>query len=149
MEQMRISSFCGGSTLYEVFISITAVEIILALKKVSLLQLVDRSEFINSADQFKDSLQQEKWLALTKLKSHRTKSDSGILMLQEINAESYQTVSYGKITEAISVSAKRWPSFSGFVYASGGSIVIKNEDYSTKVVISPVGRIRQTTVERK
>ena len=58
MEQMRISSFCGGSTLYEVFMSITAVEIILGLKKVSLLQLLDRLKFVNTADQFKDTLQQ-------------------------------------------------------------------------------------------
>ncbi len=33
--------------------------------------------------------------------------------------------------------------------SSGGSIVIENEDYSIKVVVSPIGRIRQTAVERK
>ena len=146
---MRISNYSGGFTLYEVMISITAVGIISGLLSVSLLPLLDRSEFINTADQFKDTLRQAKWLALTKRKSHRIKSDSGFLMLQKKSAESNQTVSQEKIPEEISVSANRWPSFSALVFASGGSIVIENEDYSIKVVVSPIGRIRQTAVERK
>jgi len=70
-------------------------------------------------------------------------------MLQKKSAGSYQTVSQGKIPEEISVNANRWHSFSSFGFSSGGSIVIENEDYSTKVVFSPIGRIRQTAVERK
>ena len=139
---MRISNYSGGFTLYEVIISITAVEIISGLLSVSLLPLLDRSEFINTADQFKDTLRQAKWLALTKRKSHRIKSDSGFLMLQKKSAGSYQTVSQEKIPEEISISANRWPSFSAFGFASGGSIVLENEDYSTKVVVSLIGRIR-------
>ena len=146
---MRISNYSGGFTLYEVMISITAVGIISGLLSVSLLTLLDRSEFINTADQFKDTLRQAKWLALTKRKSHRIKSDSEFLMLRKKSAGSYQTVSQGKIPEEISISANRWPSFSAFGFASGGSIVLENEDYSTKVVVSPIGRIRQTAVERK
>ena len=124
MEQMRISSYCGGFTLYEVMISITAVGIISGLLSVSLLTLLDRSEFINTADQFKDTLRQTKWLALTKRKSHRIKSDSGFLMLQKKSTGSYQTVSQEKIPEEISISANRWPSFIAFGFASGGSIVL-------------------------
>ena len=77
------------------------------------------------------------------------KSDSGFLMLQKKNAGSYQTVLQEKIPVEISISANRWPSFSAFGFTSGGSIVLENEDYSTKVVVSPIGRIRQTAVERK
>ena len=114
MEQMRISSYCGGFTLYEVMISITAVGIISGFITVSLLPLLDRSEFVNTADQFKDTLRQAKWLALTKRKSHRINSDSGFLMLQKKSAGSYQTVSQEKIPEKISVSTDRWPSFIKF-----------------------------------
>ena len=109
MEQMHISSYCGGFTLYEVIISITAVGIISGLITVSLLPLLDRSEFVNTADQFKDTLRQVKWLALTKRKSHRINSDSVFLMLQKKNSGSYQTVSLEKIPEEISISAYRWP----------------------------------------
>ena len=83
MEQMRISSYCGGFNLYEVMISINAVGIISDLITVSLLPLLDRSEFINTTDQFEDTLRQAKWMALTKRKSHRIKSDSGFMMLQK------------------------------------------------------------------
>ena len=149
MEQMRISSYCGGLTLYEVMISITAVELISGLITVSLLPLLDRSKFNNTADQLKDNLLEVKLLALTKRKSQRINSDSGFFVRQKGSAGSYQTVSQEIIPEEISVSANRWPSFSAFGFASGGSIVIKNEDYSTKVVVSPTGRIRQTAVDRK
>ena len=146
---MRISNYSGGFTLNEVMISITAVGIISGLLSVSLLPLLDRSEFINIVDQFKDTLRQAKWLALTKRKSHQIKSDSVFLMLQKKSAGSYQTVLQEKILEEISVSSNRWISISAFWFASGGSIVIENEDYSIKVVVSPIGRIHQTAVERK
>ena len=146
---MLISSYYGAFTLYEVMISITTVGIIQCLITVSLLPLLDRSKFNNTADQLKDNLLEVKLLALTKRKSHRINSDTGFLMLQKKSAGRYQTVSQGKKPEEISVSANRWPSFSAFGFASGGSIVIKNEGYSTKVFISPVGRIRQNAVERK
>ena len=148
MEQMRISSYCIDFTLHEVMIRITVVGVISGLISLSLLPLLNRSEFVNTADQFKDTLRQTKWLALTKHKSHRINSDSGFLMLQKKSTGSYQTVSQGKITEEISVSANRWPSFSAFGFASGGAIVIENEVYSIKVVVSPIGRISQTAVER-
>ena len=88
-------------------------------------------------------------MALTKLKSHRINGKSAFLMPQKKSARSYQTVSQKKISEEISVSANLWPSFSAFGFASVRSIVIKNEDYSTNVVVSSIGRIRQTAVERK
>ena len=93
---MRISSHCGSFTLYEVMISITSLGIISCLIKVSLLPLLDRSEFVNTVDQFKYTLRQAKWLALTKRKSHQINSDSGFLMLQKKSVGSYQTVSQVK-----------------------------------------------------
>ena len=149
MEQMRISSYCGGFSQYEVLISITALGILSGLVTVSLLPLLYRSEFVNTADQFKDTLSQLKWLALTRHNPHRINSYSGFLMIKKKSAGSYQTVSQEKIPRVISVSANLWPSFSPFIFALGGSIVIENEDYSTKVVFSPIGRIRQTAVDRK
>ena len=134
---MLISSYYGGFTLYEVMISITTVGIIQCLITVSLLPLLDRSKFNNTADQLKDNLLEVKLLALTKRKSHRINSDSGFLMLQKKSAGRYQTVSQEKIPEEISVSANRWPSFSAFGFVSDGSIVLENEDYSTKVVVRP------------
>jgi len=76
LEQMHISSYCDCFNLYEVMISVTAVGIISGLIIVSLLPLLDRSEFVNTVNQFKNTLRQAKWLVLTKRKSHRINSDS-------------------------------------------------------------------------
>ena len=135
--------------MYEVIISITAVGIISDLITVSLIPLHDRSEFVKTANQFKNTLRLAKWLALTKRKSHLINSDSEFLILQKKSAASYQTVSKEKIPGEISVKANRWTSFSAFGFAFGGYIVTENEDYSTKVIFSPIDRIRQTAVERK
>ena len=82
-----------------------------------MLPLLDRLKFVNTADQFKDTLRKAKWLVLTKHKSHRINSDLGILMLQKISAGSYQTVPQEKIPEKNLVSSNRWPSFSAFGFA--------------------------------
>ena len=103
---MRISNYCGGYSLYEVLISITVVVIISGLNKFPLLLLIDRSEIINTADQFKDTRRHAKWLVLTKRKFHRINSDSEFLMLQKKSVGSYQKVLQEKIP-----SGKRRPLF--------------------------------------
>jgi len=105
---MRISSYCVGPILYEVLISITAVEITSGLITVSILPLFDRSEFVNTANQFKDTLIQAKWLVYTKRKPHQITSDSEFLILQKKSVVSFLTVTQKKILEEISVSANRW-----------------------------------------
>ena len=65
------------------------------------------------------------------------------------SAENYQTISQVKRPEEISVSANHWTSFSKFAFGSGGSIVIENEDYCIKDVLSMIALIHQTEIERK
>ena len=80
---MRTDLNTGGFTLYEIMISITIVGIITGLLSVSLFPLLDRSEFVNTADQIKDSLRQAQWLALNRRVSHRLKSEFGKLLCSE------------------------------------------------------------------
>ena len=146
---MRTEKKSGGFTLYENMISITILGILSGLLSVSLLPLLDRAEFVNTADLFKNTLRQAQWLALSQHRSHRIKSESRNLLLQRKNNSSYENVLVEKLPEKISISATRWPSFSAFGFAAGGTITLENETYSTKVVVSPIGRIRQTEIERK
>ena len=88
---MRTDLNTGGFTLYEIMISITIVGIITGLLSVSLFPLLDRSEFVNTADQIKDSLRQAQWLALNRRESHRLKGEFGKLLLQRKNNGSYET----------------------------------------------------------
>jgi len=87
---MRTDLNTGGFTLYEIMISITIVGIITGLLSVSLFPLLDRSEFVNTADQIKDSLRQAQWLALNRRESHRLKGEFGKLLLQRKNNGCYE-----------------------------------------------------------
>jgi type II secretory pathway pseudopilin PulG len=136
-------------TLYEIMISITIMGILTGLLSVSLFPLLDRAEFVNTADLFKNTLRRAQWLALTQHRSHRLKSESGILLLQRKNNANFDTVFKEKIPGYILISAAHWPWFSAFGFAAGGTITLETETYSTKVIVSPIGRIRQTEIERK
>ena len=61
-------------TLYEIMISITIVGIITGLLSIPLFPLPKRAEFVNIADQIKDSLRQAQWLAVNRSESHQLKS---------------------------------------------------------------------------
>ena len=130
-------------------ISITIMGIITGLLSISLFPMLDRSEFVNTTDQIKDSLRQAHWLALIRRKSHRLKSEFGKLLLQRKNNSSYETFLEEKVPENISINATRWPSFSAFGFAAGGTITLETEYYITKVVVSPIGLIRQTEILKK
>ncbi|MBC8258930.1 MAG: prepilin-type N-terminal cleavage/methylation domain-containing protein [SAR324 cluster bacterium] len=146
---MRTDLHARGFTLYEILISITIVGILAGLLSVSLFPLLDRAEFVNTTDKIKNTLRQAQWLALTQLRSHRLKSESGNILLQRKNNTSFDTVFQEKVAENILISASRWPSFSAFGFAAGGTITLESETYSTKVIVSPIGRIRQTEIERR
>ena len=66
---------------------------------VSLIPLLVRSEFVNTADQVKDSLWMAQWLALNRLESLRLKGEFGKLLMQRKNNGSYETVLEGKVPE--------------------------------------------------
>jgi len=119
------------------------------LLSVSLFPLLELAEFVNTADQIKDSLRQAQWLALNRRESHRLKGESGKLVQQRKNNGSYETFLEEIVPEKISISATRWPSFSAFGFATGGTITQETEYYITKVVVSPIGRIRQTEILKK
>ena len=146
---MRTEKKSGGFTLYEMMISITIMGILTGLVSVSLFPLLDRAEFVDTAELLKNNLRQAQWLALTQHRSHRLKSESGNLLFQRKDNANFETIFQEIIPANILISATRWPSFSAFGFAAGGTITLENEVYSTKVVVSPIGRIRQTEIERK
>ena len=74
-------------------------EIITGLLSVSLFPMLDRSEFVNTADQIKDSLWQAQWLVMNRGESHRLKSKFCKLLLQRKNNGSYETFLEEKVPE--------------------------------------------------
>ena len=96
--------------LYEIMISITIMGILTGLLSVSLFPLLDRAEFVNTADLFKNSLRQSHWIAMTQNRSHRLKNANFDMVFKE------------KVPPNIQISATRWPSFSAIDFAAGGTI---------------------------
>ena len=141
---MRTDLNSEGFTLYEILFSNTIVGIKTGLLSVSLSSLLDRFVYLNTAVQFKDTLRLAHLLELNKRKFHRLKSEYRKLPLQRKNSGSYKTVLQEKVPGKISISATSLPSFSVFGFAAGGTITLQTEEYSTKVLVSPIGRIRQT-----
>ena len=123
-------------------ISITIIGILSGLLSVSLFTQLDKLEFVNTADFFKNTLLQVQWLAVTQKRTHRLKSESGNLLFQRKNNANFDTVFKEKITPNILISATFWTSFSAFGFAVGRKITLENETYSTKFMVSPIGRIR-------
>ena len=80
-------------------IPITIVRIITGLLSVSLIPLLVRSEFVNTADQVKDSRWMAQWLVLNRRGSHRVKVEFDKLLLQRKNNGSYGTVLEEKVPE--------------------------------------------------
>ena len=146
---MRTDLNSGGFMLYEIFFSNTIAGIKTGLLSVSLSSLLDRFAYLNTAVQFKDTLRLAHLLAQNKRKFHRLKSEYRKLPLQRKNSGSYKTVLQEKVPGKISISATSLPSFNVFGFAAGGTITLQTEEYSTKVVVSPIGRIRQTEILRK
>ena len=118
-------------------IFITIMGIITGLLSVSLFPMLDRAEFVNTADLFKNTLRKAHWLAMTENISHRLKNANFDMVFKE------------KVPPNIQISSTRCHSFSAFGFAAGGTITLETETYSTKVMVSPVGLIRQTEIEIK
>ena len=89
---MRTDLNTGGFTLYEIMISISIVGIITGLLSFPLFPLLKRAEFVNIADQIKDSLRQAQWLVLNRRESQRLKGEFDKLLMQRKNNGSYGTV---------------------------------------------------------
>ena len=138
---MRTDLNSGGFTLYEILFSNTIVGIKTGLLFVSLSSLLDRFVYLNTAVQFKDTLRLAHLLALNKWKFHRLKSEYRKLPLQRKNSGSYKTVLQEKVPGKISIRATHCPSFCAYSFAAGGTITLQTEEYSTKVVGGPIGRI--------
>ena len=140
---MLIKKKTRGFTLYEIMISIMIMRILTGLFSVSLFPFFIRTEFL------KNILQQAHLLSLTQHRSHLVKSEFGNLLLQQKYNSYFDRVFKERVPVNILISASYWPSFSAFGCATRVTVTLKTETYSTKVVVSPVGLIRQTEIERK
>ena len=116
------------------------MRIITDLLSVSLFPLLDRSEFVNTADQLKDSLWQAQWLTLNRQKSHRLKGEFGKQLLQRKNNGSYETVMEEKVSGKYqSAPHAGIHSVLSVLLQVELTITLETEYYIAKVAVSLIG----------
>jgi Tfp pilus assembly protein FimT len=88
--------------------------------------------------------EEAQWLALSTRRRHRLVENADFVALQRSGDSGYETLDSQQLSPEIEVTATRWPSFSAFGFAQGGTITLRSGTHEGKIVVNPIGRIRTT-----
>ena len=141
----------NGFTLLETLLSLAVLGILLVLAVPDFYPLLQRQRFENSASEIRALLEETQSLALTSQVSHRVGFDANdhSLLIKRKHSGSYAVLQKRPVEEAMTLEATRWPSFGPFGFAQSGTILLDSPEFQTSIVVSSVGRIRQTDLLKK
>ena len=113
--------------------------------------MLQHQRFQNSASEIRALLEETQSLALTSQVSHRVGFDANDhrLLLKRKHSGSYAILQKRPVEEEMTLEATRWPSFGPFGFAQSGTILLDSPEFQTSIVVSSVGRIRQTDLLKK
>ena len=96
-------------------------------------------------------LEETQSLALTSQVSHRIGFDANdqSLLIKRKHSGSNAILQKRPVEEEMTLEATRWPSFGPFGFAQSGTILLDSPEFQTSIVVSSVGRIRQTDLLKK
>lgn len=136
-----------GFTLIEAMITVAIVGVLASLTLPDLLPMLERRRLADAAAGVHRLMQQAQWMALAERASHRVNFESGKVLLERKKQGTYAKVLSHPFPEEFRISANRWPSFGPYGFALSGTVTLDSERYQTKLIVSTVGRIRQTGPE--
>ena len=141
----------NGFTLLETMLSLAVLGILLVLSIPDLYSMLQRQRFENSASEIRALLEETQSLALTSQVSHRVGFDANdhSLLIERKQSGSYAILQKRPVEEEMTLGATRWPSFGPFGFAQSGTILLDSPEFQTSIVVSSVGRIRQTDLLKK
>ena len=115
------------------------------------IQCCNVQRFENSASEIRALLEETQSLALTSQVSHRVGFDANdhSLLIERKQSGSYAILQKRPVEEEMTLEATRWPSFGPFGFAQSGTILLDSPEFQTSIVVSSVGRIRQTDLLKK
>ena len=144
-------SATNGFTLLETMLSLAVLGILLVLAVPDFYPMLQRQRFENSASEIRALLEETQSLALTSQISHRVGFDANdhSLLIERKQSGSYAILQKRPVEEEMTLEATRWPSFGPFGFAQFGTIVLDSPEFQTSIVVSSVGRIRQTDLLKK
>ena len=141
----------NGFTLLETMLSLAVLGILLVLAVPDFYPMLQRQRFENSASEIRALLEETQSLALTSQVSHRVGFDANdhSLLIKRKHSGSYAILQKRPVEEEMTLEATRWPSFGPFGFAQSGTILLDSPEFQTSIVVSSVGRIRQTDLLKK
>ena len=144
-------SATNGFTLLETMLSLAVLGILLVLAVPDFYPMLQRQLFQNSASEIRALLEETQSLALTSQVSHRVGFDANdhSLLIKRKHSGSYAILQKRSLEEEMTLEATRWPSFGPFGFAQSGTILLDSPQFQTSIVVSSVGRIRQTDLLKK
>ena len=144
-------SATSGFTLLETLLSLAILGILLVLAVPDFYPMLQRQRFTNSASEIRALLEETQSLALTSQVSHRVGFDANdhSLLIKRKHSGSYAILQKRPVEEEMTLEATRWPSFGPFGFALSGTILLDSPEFQTSIVVSSVGRIRQTDLLKK
>ena len=143
-------SATNGFTLLETMLSLAVLGILLVLAVPDFYPMLQRQRFENSASEIRALLEETQSLALTSNVSHREGFDANDhSLLIKRKHSTYAILQKRPVEEEMTLEATRWPSFGPFGFAQSGTILLDSPEFQTSIVVSSVGRIRQTDLLKK
>ena len=141
----------NGFTLLETMLSLAVLGILLVLAVPDFYPMLQRQRFEHSASEIRALLEETQSLALTSQVSHRVGFDANdhSLLIKRKHSGSYAILQKRPVEEEMTLEATRWPSFGPFGFAQSGTILLDSPEFQTSIVVSSVGRIRQTDLLKK
>ena len=141
----------NGFTLLETMLRLAVLGILLVLAVPDFYPMLQRQRFTNSASEIRALLEETQSLALTSQVSHRVGFDANdhSLLIKRKHSGSYAILQKRPVEEEMTLEATRWPSFGPFGFAQSGTILLDSPEFQTSIVVSSVGRIRQTDLLKK
>ena len=141
----------NGFTLLETMLSLAVLGILLFLAVPDFYPMLQRQRFENSASENRALLEETQSLGLTSQVSHRVGFDANdqSLLIKRKHSGSYAILQKRPVEEEMILEATRWPSFGPFGFAQSGTILLDSPEFKTSIVVSSVGRIRQTDLLKK
>ena len=144
-------SATSGFTLLETMLSLAVLGILLVLAVPDFYPMLQRQRFEHSASEIRALLEETQSLALTSQVSHRVGFDANdhSLLIERKQSGAYAILQKRPVEEEMTLEATRWPSFGPFGFAQSGTILLDSPEFQTSIVVSSVGRIRQTDLLKK
>ena len=144
-------SATNGFTLLETMLSLAVLGILLVLAVPDFFPMLQRQRFENSASEIRALFEETQSLALTSQVSHRVSFDANdhSLLIKRKHSGSYAILQKKSVEEEMTLEATCWPSFGPFGFAQSGTILLDSHEFQTSIVVSSVGRIRQTDLLKK